>query len=47
MMGYEPGITVSTASVLLSRAAKKLRARSRTALIAAYEGGSKRAAKSA
>jgi DNA-binding CsgD family transcriptional regulator len=47
MIGYELGISVSTAGVLLSRAARKLGVRSRAALIAAYEGGSKRAAKSA
>ncbi|MGH7272273.1 MAG: response regulator transcription factor, partial [Polyangiaceae bacterium] len=37
MIGYELGISVSTAGVLLSRAAKKLGVRSRAALIEAYE----------
>ena len=37
MIGYELGISVSTAGVLLSRAAKKLGAPSRATLIQAYE----------
>ena len=36
MIGYELGISVSTAGVLLSRAAKKLGVRSRAALVEAY-----------
>ena len=36
MIGYELGISVSTAGVLLSRAAKKLGVRSRSALVEAY-----------
>jgi DNA-binding CsgD family transcriptional regulator len=42
MIGYELGISVSTASVLLSRAAKKLGVRTRAALIAAYATRSRR-----
>jgi DNA-binding CsgD family transcriptional regulator len=37
MIGYELGISVSTAGVLLSRAAKKIGAQSRADLIRAYE----------
>lgn len=37
MIGYELGISVSTAGVLLSRAAKKLGTHSRAELIAAYD----------
>jgi DNA-binding CsgD family transcriptional regulator len=37
MIGYELGISVSTAGVLLSRAARKLGVRTRAALVAAYE----------
>ena len=36
MIGYELGISVSTAGVLLSRAARKLGAPSRAALVQAY-----------
>jgi DNA-binding CsgD family transcriptional regulator len=42
MIGYELGITVSTAGVLLSRAAKKIGAQSRADLIRAYEAHRKR-----
>ncbi|MGH7437986.1 MAG: response regulator transcription factor [Polyangiaceae bacterium] len=42
LIGYELGISVSTAGVLLSRAAKKLGAPSRAALIQAYEARTRR-----
>jgi len=41
MIGYELGISVSTASVLLSRAARKLGVRSRAALVEAYTARSR------